>query len=152
MASHILRSQRGILLLKIDIDSAALRRKLDRVGQEINQNLVQTDAVTMHILRLDFLNKNIKVLLPLLDLRLYDVHNAVHDLPKRYLIHIQGQLAALNLGHIQHIVNQSKQVPARQGNLAQTVLHALLIVYIRHRNRRHADDTVHRRADIMAHA
>ena len=152
MAPHILLTQRGSLLLKIDIDSAMLRCELDRVRQQVDQNLVQADIVTVDIFCLDFLNKNIKVLLPLLDLRLYDIDDTVHDLPKRYLIHIQGQLAALNLGHIQHVIDQSEQVPARHGNLAKTVLHALLIVYICHRDCGHAYNPVHRRADIMAHA
>ncbi len=97
MAAHICLSRRGILLRQIDIDSSVFRRKFNRVGEQINQNLIQPDTVTVHVLRLDLLNKNIKMLVFLPNLRLHDIHNTVHRLAQGDLIHIQGQLAALDL-------------------------------------------------------
>ena len=39
------------------------------------------------------------------DLGLDDVYDAVHHLPQGEEIHTEGQLAAFDFGHIQHVVN-----------------------------------------------
>ena len=56
-------------------------------------------------------------LLPLVPhLELADEGDAVHHLPQGHLIQIQCHLVALNLGHIQHIVDEPQQVLAGQGD------------------------------------
>ena len=50
----------------------------------------------MNLLRNNFLDKDIKVLLAFLYLRLHNVDNAVHRLPQRNLVHVQRQLSTFN--------------------------------------------------------
>ena len=151
MASYIMVPQRRSLLTQIYIDRALFRREFHRVGQKIDQHLIQTYTVAVYFLCLYILYKNIKMLLPRLNLRLYNIDDAVHRLMQRHLIQIQRQLSALDLGHVQNVIDQSQQMPAGQCNLYKTVPDPRRILNICHGNRRHAYDAVHRRPDIMTH-
>ena len=64
MAPHIIFSHRRLLLRQKDLDHTALRRKFQRVGQQVDQHLVQTHTVTVHLLGDDVLYEDIKMLLP----------------------------------------------------------------------------------------
>ena len=112
MASDIVLSCRRVLLGKIDIDPAVLRRELDCIWQEVQKHLVQAHSVAVYLLRLYLLHKNIKMLLLAVDLRLHDIYNAVHRIAQGKGVHIQRQLAVLNLRHIQHVIDQPEQMLA----------------------------------------
>ena len=97
------------------------------------------------------MNHHVELLILAAYLRLDDIDDTVHDLAERDLIHIERHLPALNLGHIQHVVDKSQKMLAGEGDLAQAVLNLLLVVDICCGNRRHSDNRVHRRPDVMAH-
>ena len=63
----------------------------------------------------------------------------------------QRHLAALDSAHIQNIVDERQQMLARQQQLAQTFIDLFSVVQIALRDGCHAQNSVHRRADIMAH-
>ena len=61
-------------------------------------------------------------------------------------------LAALNFGHIQYIVYQSQQVAGGCRNLFQTCIYLGIVTNILPGNRIHADNPIHGRPDLVAHA
>ena len=142
---------RGRLFKERKLNGATLGRIFGGIGQKVQQNLVQADAVAIYVFHRDIFYMDVKVLLFGFDLRLYDADNAFNNFFQRDCFQRQGQLSAFDFGHVQHIVDEPKQMPARQRDFAQTVLHLLTVVYMRRCDGSHAHDRVHRRADIMAH-
>ena len=130
---------------------AALRSKFHGVGKQVQQHLVEPHAVAVYIFCRNVVNKHVKMLIFGLNLRLDNIDDAIHHLPQGNLIHIQRHFAAFDFGHIQHVVNQSQQMLAGKGDFFQAVLHLLRVVNIGGSNSRHAHNSVHGRADIMAH-
>ena len=61
------------------------------------------------------------------------------------------QPAAFNPAHIQNIVDNGQQMSGGLAHLVQAIDHMRRIVGVRQRNIRHADDGVHRSANVMAH-
>ena len=94
---------------------------------------------------------HLKVLMLPIHLRLNDSDNPFHDFTQRDHVHRERHLTALNLGHIQHVIDQSQQMLAGQRNLLQTVLYLFRIIHMGSRNSRHTNDCIHRRPDIMTH-
>ena len=94
---------------------------------------------------------NVKVQLFCLDLRLDDPHEALHDFTQGNYFRIQGQPPALDLCHVQHIVDKPKKMAAGKLNFPKAVLHLGHVVQMCLCDGRHADDGIHRRPDIMAH-
>ena len=133
-------------------DGAPIRREFDGVPQQVDQHLVQAHAVAAHDFRKDLISRRVERLVFRLDLRLHDIDNAVHDLPQRHHADVERHLSALDLRYIQHVVDESEQVLARQVDLVQVFLNLFLIVRVGKRKGCHADDRVHGRADIVAHA
>ncbi len=101
-----------IFLIKRYLNGSLLRGKLHRISQKVDHHLVKPHTVAAHILGGYVLDGDTELLAFRLHLRLNDAHNAVHNLPEGDLVHIQGHLPALNLGHVQHIVDQPQQMPA----------------------------------------
>ena len=64
---------------------------------------------------------------------------------------MQRQPTAFDFGHVHDIVDQAEQMLAGGCNFAQAVLYLLRVFQVGVRNRRHADNPVHRGADIVAH-
>ena len=83
---------------------------------------------------------------------LHPRQQAFHNLFQIRMLPEQLNLAALNLAHIKHIINQHVQLMAGGLDFLQCLPDALLIIQAFHGNIRHADNPVHRRAHIMAHA
>ncbi len=94
---------------------------------------------------------HVKILALRLYLRLYDADNSFHYFLQGDLLRRQRHLSALDLGHIQYVIDQPEQMLSGQGDLSETVLNLFLVIDMRYRDRRHAYDGIHRRPDIMAH-
>ena len=141
----------GILLGDGHGDAPLLRGKLHGVGEEIQQDLVEAHTVAVDVLPADVLDEDVKALLFGLHLGLDDAHDALGGLPQADHVHIQGELAALDLGHIQHVVDEAQQVLAGQGDLLQAGGHLLPVVQVGGGDGRHAHDGVHGGADVVAH-
>ena len=151
MGADVVLALGGLLLIQRHRNGPAVGRELHRIAQQVDEDLIEPQAVAAHVFRGDVVDGDVELLALGPDLGLDDIHNAVHDLPQGDLIHIQGHPAALDLGHVQHVVDQAQQVFTGEGNFPQAVLHLVPIADIGGSNCRHAHDGVHRRADIMAH-
>ena len=100
---------------------------------------------------LDGLQVHFKIMLVRRNARFGHPDQIFHQFCQIEVLFAQEHLAALDAGHIQHLVDEGQQVAAGLGDLAQTVPHPLLIVQIGPGNGRHAHDGIHRRADIVGH-
>ncbi len=132
-------------------DTAALRSKLDGIGQEVEKYLIQPHTVAAYVLCADVMYKHVKILVFLFYLRLYDAHNTLDHFSEGNLIHIQVHFTALYLRHIQYIIDKPQKMLAGQSDFSQAILHLLHIADISGCNSRHAHDRIHRSTDIMAH-
>ena len=128
-----------------------LGRELHGIAQEIQQHLVQPHTVAINFLRKDIADEDIEFLPVRLDLRTYDIAHGLHGLAEGKRLHGKHHLAAFDLRHVQHVIDQAQQLLSCQRDLAQAVLHASRIIHMAAGDARHADDRVHRRADIVAH-
>ena len=88
----------------------------------------------------------------LIDLRPDYIYNIFHYFPQGHDIFAESHLPALNLRHIQHIVDQPQQLFTGELHLMKAVLHPNMVAGITQGNLRHTDNGVHRGTDIMAHA
>ena len=75
-----------------------------------------------------------------------------HQLTQVKVLVDQGHLAALDLGHIQDVVQQAQQVVRRSLDLVKALDAGLLGLVVLQRDLGHANDAVHGRADLVRHA
>ena len=93
------------------------QQSIAAVIQKFQHELLhQPDAVAGHIFGGDVVDKHVELLPLVPHLELADEGDAVHHLPQGRLVQIQCHLVALNLGHIQHIVDEFQQMLAGQGD------------------------------------
>ena len=151
MGAHMPISQRGTLLIQAHGDGTAQGRELERVGKQIQQNLIQPHVVGIDSFRQNIANTDIETQFLRSDLRLHDAHQPFHDLTQGNDVDIEREPAALDLGHIQHIVDQSQQMPAGKRDFPQAVVNNGGILEIRRGDGRHAHDGVHGRTDVVTH-
>ena len=138
-------------LMNFQPDSPAGRSELDCVGENVEQNLIETQDIPAQFLLIDFGQGYFKILLPLLRLRLDKIDHGLNGHPEIERLVRDEQFAALNLGHVEHVVDEAEQMARRLGYFAQTVLHSGRIVQPAHGNGGHADNGVHGRADFVRH-
>lgn len=93
-------------LAHVKADFAALLGVLDRVGQDVQQHLPQTGRIADEILVVNLARADDKVLPALARLRANDGFNLLNLLSKIDFIHAQRHRAALNFGHVQHVIDQ----------------------------------------------
>ena len=70
---------RGRLFKERKLNGATLGRIFGGIGQKVQQNLVQADAVAIYVFHRDIFYMNVKALLFGFDLRLYDADNAFNN-------------------------------------------------------------------------
>ena len=124
---------------------------LDRIGQDVEQNLVEPQRIAAKFLLIHPCQKNVEIQLPRLRLRtdkIVDVLNGTAEI-ERFMT--DGQLAALDLRHVKHIIDKLQQMTGRAGYLAETVRHAGTVIQPVRGDGGHADDGVQRRTDFMGH-
>ena len=131
-------------------DSCVAFRVLTRIPQKVYQHLAKAQAVTEvpGVRKLDLHGK------VLFFLREAPVHDCLQ--PVQELLHVkrsggQRHLAALDLGHVQNVIEQSQKVMGGAVHLFQAVKAALLALGFLQRDLRHADDAVHGRPDLVGH-
>ena len=125
--------------------------KLNGIGQQIQQHLIQPGLVAEYILVGHIHHIHIQLQLLGVNLTADDGFDVMQDIRQVGLRFLQIDFSALDPAHVQHIVNQAKQVLAGRQNFGQVVFHFLPVVNVGYRQRRETDDCVHRRADIMGH-
>ena len=94
---------------------------------------------------------HLQVQLLVVDLGRHDGHEAFHRLRQVEVLFRQPQVPALDLRHVEHLVDEPEQVTTRGGDLREAVLHALRIVQIHRGDGRQSHDGVHGRANVVAH-
>ena len=97
---------RGVGFIEGHLNNAPLRGKLNGIGEEVEQDLIQTYTVTADVLCGNIVDVYIKFLLLRLHLGLADAHNPLDYFPQGDLIHIQAHLPAFDLRHVQHVVDE----------------------------------------------
>ena len=80
-----------------------------------------------------------------------DTDDIIHNVRQADILQHQIHLAAFDLRHIQHLVDQTQQMHTGNIDLTQTAVHLLRFMQVRPGNRRHTNDRIHRRPDIMRH-
>jgi len=103
------------------------------------------------VLVLDVGDFHLQVQLLVVDLGRHDGHEAFHRLGQIEVLLRQAQIPALDLRHVEHLVDEPEQMAARGGDLSEAVLHALRIVQIHRRDGRQPHDGVHGGANVVAH-
>ena len=151
MAADPVRPGGAGLLVQRDGDAPGLGGELDRVGQQVEQHLIEPDIVAQDPLGRDVPDHHVKILPLGLDQRLDDADQRLHRFPQRDRRDVEGEPAAFDLGHVQHVVDEPQQVPAGQVDLAQAVLHPVRVVQVGGGDAGHPHNGVEGGADVMAH-
>ena len=144
--------RRARLLADREAHTAAFGRELDRVAQNVEQHPIKSQLVAEHVRvrGFRFLHREMQPLLR--RRRLDDGLQFRNHLRQVQRLRLDFDFAAFNAAHIQHVVNQHQQTAARDGNLFQIVPNARRVVDMGFRQRGEAENRVHRRADVVAHA
>ena len=141
----------AFFLTHVHADTAAGFRVFQGIGKDIDIDLIQPKPVGIKILLLHPADTEIEFDVLFFDHRPGQVYEVFHRLNDGERLRTEAQLAALNLGDVQNVVNQGEQMIAGQRDLPQVFSHRFHIAEILFRNRREADDCVHRRANIVRH-
>ena len=152
-AELILRAavQRPGELTDADRDRAARRGELDRVGQQVEQDLLEARPVAADVLVRHVERVHAQLELLGVHLSADDGLDVVQHLGQADLALLEMEPAALDAAHVQDVVDEREQMAARGEGLGQIVLHPFGVVDIGDREGGEADDGVHRGADIVAH-
>ena len=134
-----------------DADGSAYRGKFDGIAGNIQQHLIEAQFISNNILMQDILGVDEKILLLCRNIGLDDGSQVVKHIRQMHLFFLDFHPAALNTAHIQHIVDEAQQMVAGHGDFAQVILDCFHIIQMGSRQRRIADDGIHRRPDIMRH-
>ena len=81
--------------------------------------------------------------------RLNEEQNIGDQLRQVHRLLFQAEFTALDTRHIQHLIDEGKQMIRCRGYFFQAVLNLIRVIQIGPRNGCHADDAVHWRTDIM---
>ena len=138
-------------LLDLKPDMPACGRVLDRVGEDIHQDLVQTVGVCQHMLMLYRGRDHAEFLIALVGLLADDALDLLDLLQKVHLLDVQGGLAALDAAHIQNVVDDAEQQTPGAFQLFKMLSQLVRLVQLVFHQGGDADDGVHRCADIVAH-
>ena len=143
--------RRTVFLSNANADHAACGSELDGIGQNVQQDLVQPQRVGDDILvfHIHGINKKRQPLCR--NIGLNDGAHIVDEVRQMHRFFLDLYLSALDAAHIQHIIDEGKQMLAGCGDLFEVVQHLFPIVDMGRSQRSEADDGVHGGADIVAH-
>jgi len=138
--------------LQRQIDRAAGGGKLDRVGQKVHEHLAQPQLIGQRIyVEADAVVDDLKGDVLFLQAGPEHVVEAVHKFTGMERRGLQLELFALQLAEIERVVDQSQQIVAGLADLADVLAEHLRALFVA-RKRHKAQDSIHRRAHVMAHA
>ena len=144
-------ADRPRILLQTDRNGSACRRKLDGIGQQIQQHLVQPRLITIDVLVRNIHGIHIKLQLLRMDLPADDRLQIMKHLRQTDLCFFQMDLSALNTAHIQYIIDQREQMIAGCEDLAQVIPYSFLIINIAYSQCRKTNNRIHWGPDIVRH-
>ena len=102
----------AVFLVYLNRDAAAFHRILNCVAQNIETDLTDSERITDHHLILYPQQTDVHVKVIRIGLWAYQLRNLRHQIRKVKRLLPQGYLSALNLRHIQNIINQAQQMLA----------------------------------------
>ena len=133
-------------------DLAAVGGVLDGVGHDVHEDLLDAAGIADDPLVVHAHDRHAEGVAVGLDLRPGHRQRPVDELGQVELLLDELHLAALDLVHVEELVDERQQVVRGVRDLPQAVGHALAVVQVCLGDRGHADDAVHRGADVVAHA
>ena len=139
------------ILFQPDRNGSASRSKLDRIGQKIQQHLIQSCLITIDILICHIHGIHIKLQLFRMDLPADDRLQIMKHIRQTDLRFFQMDLSALNPAHIQDIIDQGKQMVTGGKDLSQIIPNLVFIINIAYSQCGKADDRIHWCPDIVRH-
>ena len=142
---------RTVFLGNADADHAACGSELDGVGQNVQQDLVQPQRVGDDILVFHIHGINEKRQPFCRNIGLDDGAHIVDEIRQMHRFFFNFYFSALDAAHIQHIIDEGKQVLAGGRDLFQVVQHLFLMINMGRSQRGEANDGIHGGADIVAH-
>ena len=140
-----------VLLGYANADHATRGSELDGVGQDVQQDLVEAQRIGDDVLVFDVHGVDEERQPLCRHIGLNDGAHVMDDVGQMHRLLINLDLAVLDAAHVQHVVDEGKEMLAGGGDLLQVVQHLLTVVDVGRGQRREADDGVHRRADVVAH-
>ena len=141
----------GFLFGHAQADRAAIRRKLDRIRQNIKQNLIQPQLIRHDIFVDDIRRIKHQILLSGIGVVLNDRLKIPDQFREMNLGLLERHFAALDPAHIQHIIDQGEQMTAGHIDFPEVVPDLLPVVNVRSRQGGEAHNGIHRRPHIVGH-
>ena len=138
-------------LVQRHLDESAGIRELQGVAQQVQENLVDAQLVAAHLGVADALGIDGEVQLPRARLGLNDAVEIVQKIDEVVGLLIQRDLAALDVAHVQNVVDEAQEMRAGGLDLVQVLLHFLRLIEAAGSQSGEAHDGVHGRADVVGH-
>ena len=129
----------------------ARRRVLRRVDQQIEQHLPQPDLIAHERIGIDVAPFDRHRLAAGFALPPHAGSHAIDHVRQAEYFARKDHLAAFDLGDVEHVVDDGKQMVGCQIDLVEALFELLVVAEVFSRYLSHADDRVHGRADLMAH-
>ena len=121
---------------------------LHRIAQKIYKDLIEPELVTIEpVMKKGDILPKCNILL--IHLGIHDRVYILHHIRNAALVYNKFHLAALNLGHIQDIVEYTQKVSGRTVYLLQTFDTLVLSLVRTQCHLSHSDYSIHRRSDLM---
>ena len=135
----------------VKADRAAVGRVFYRVGQQIDQYLPQTHAVTNEELMRHIMGADHEVLRLFRRTGTDDAVDLTDLLGKAYRLPDNADLSRLDLAHVQHIVDEGQHMLAGGVSFADVIAHFVRHGRLAFHQAGNAQNGVHRRADVVGH-
>ena len=123
----------------------------DRVGEKIDQNLIQPRLISHHTFLTNSCDGYVKALPPGPGCRADDRIHGRYRITERERVHGEHHFSALNLGNIQNVIDQAQKMLAGHQNLPGIFPHFFRTVCILFQQSGKSQNRIHGSADIMGH-
>ena len=132
-------------------DDFAAACELYGVRQEVDDDLADAQLVALYAVDGHVLKVDLVVDAALLKLLCEHIVQAVAQLAQAERFFLKLDLAGLDARHLQNVVDERKQVVGKLVRLVEVLERFAVPVEAALRERHHADDAVHRGADLVRH-
>ena len=143
--------RRAIELVDLHLHEAAGVRELQGVAEQVQQDLVDAQLVAAHVGMAHPGGVHGEVQLAGARFGLDDAVEVLQEVDQVVGLLVEGHLAALDVAHVQDVVDETEEVGAGGLDLAQVLLNPLGLVDAAGGQGGEAHDGVHGRADVVGH-
>ena len=124
---------------------------LDGVAVQVHKDLFQVERTAQQVGVVHIVVVRVQLQPALLRLKADDVIDLDKGPAKVEGLCLQHKAVALDLAHVQHVVDEGEQVPGRNIDLAQAVIDPRLVAAAVADDLQHAQNAVDGRADVVGH-